>query len=105
MIRLRPGWHYGTESKAVPSFALQVVDISGSIRISQKDKVMFSLVNCLQEVFIDATAALVERAGAAMGTSFTGSHLLNGKGCTIRFQKSFHAFSDLRSNNGAFLRG
>jgi hypothetical protein len=52
----------------------------GSIRISQKDKVMFSLVNCLHEVFIDATAALVERAGAAMGTSFTGSHLLNGKG-------------------------
>jgi hypothetical protein len=55
-------------------------DKTGSIRISQKDKVMFSLVNCLHEVFIDATAALVERAGAAMGTSFTGSHLLNGKG-------------------------
>jgi hypothetical protein len=55
---------------------------SGSIRISQKDKVMFYLGNCFQEVFIDAAAALVERAGAAMGTSFTGLHLLNGKWCT-----------------------
>jgi hypothetical protein len=61
----------------------------GSIRISQKDKVMFSLVNCLQEVFIDATAALVERAGGAMGTSFTSSHLLNGKGCTKAFKNPF----------------
>jgi hypothetical protein len=47
---------------------------------------MFSLVNCLQEVFIDATAALVERAGVTMGTSFAGSHLLNGKRCTKGFK-------------------
>jgi hypothetical protein len=43
---------------------------------------MFYLGNCFQEVFIDAAAALVERAGAAMGTSFTGLHLLNRKWCT-----------------------
>jgi hypothetical protein len=54
----------------------------GSIRISQKDKVMFYLGKCFQEVFIDATAALVERAGVAMGTSFTNLRLLSGKRCT-----------------------
>jgi len=53
---------------------------------------MFSLVNCLQEVFVDATAALVERAGAAMGTSFTVPHILNGKGCTKGFKNPFMPF-------------
>ena len=61
---------------------LAQMDLFGSVRISQKNRVMFYLGKCFQEVFIDAAAALVERAGVAMGTSFTGLHLLNGKWCT-----------------------
>jgi hypothetical protein len=49
---------------------------------------MFYLGKFFQEVFIDAAAALVERAGAAMGTSLTGLHLLNGKWCTKALENS-----------------
>jgi len=70
----------------------------GSIRISEKDNIMVYLGNCLQEGFIDGTAALVERAGAAMGPSSTRLAVFSGKSCAKVFSNSLmpYAFSGQR---------
>ena len=77
---------------------------SGSIRISQSHNTMFCFGKCLQEVFMDAPAALVERAGAAVSSSFKATRYLQG----IAAQNVSEICScqiAIRPNNREVLRG
>jgi hypothetical protein len=65
---------------------------------------MFCFRKCLPEVFTDAPAALVERAGAAVSTSFEAARYLQG----IAAQNVSEICSCQiapRPNNGEVLRG
>jgi len=67
---------------------IKAVEDIGSVRISQRHNTMFCFRKCLQEVFMDAPAALVERAGAAVSTSFKGK-VFTGNSCPECFRDLF----------------